>query len=209
MSKFFLRGSPHPIPVPPPHPNSLTQRNIPLVFALIELPSDIILGCFLTLFPFFSKKTFFGGSPHPTPVPPPHPNSPYPAEHSPGICAHRITIRHYFRMFFNFISFFQQKKTFFLGGGVHPTPPPWHPHPRYLRLWVHLHFWGQFEETLWDKLNNTNDIIKFLRVSELFLGMDGCSHMGTCMYRGNQWPPKKNFFFLIWVANINIYQGHC
>ena len=48
--------------------------------------------------------------------------------------------------------------------------------------------WG----TIWgDTLDNSSyssDII-FLHFSELFLWMDDCSHMGTCIYRGNQWPP--------------------
>ena len=92
--------------------------------------------------------------------------------------------------------------------GGNPTPPRTTP-THDLRPWVHLHFGGQFEETLWDKSNIANDIIKFLLFSELFLGMDGCSHMGTCMYRGNQWPPTlpQTSFLLIRDAIMNIYQG--
>ena len=84
-----------------------TPRYIPLVFEPIVLPSDTILGCFLTLLPCLRNFFFWGVGP-----------------------------------------------------------------------WVHLHFGGHFEETLWDKSNNPSDIIKFLRFLELFLGMDGCSRMG-------------------------------
>ena len=84
---------------------------------------------------------------------------------------------------------------FFLGRWCNTHPTPCHPNPWFTPM-------GKFDETLWDKSNNANDIIKFLRFSELFLGMDGCSRMGSCIYRGNQWPPSH-----IWVVILNYIRG--
>ena len=106
-------------------------------------------------------------------------------------------------------NFFPCLSKIVFGRGVTPTPSPCHPNPWFTPMGSPSH-WGQFDETLWDKSNNANNIIEFLRFSELLLGMDGCSQMGTCMYSGNQWPHHpKTIFLLFWVAIMNIYQGHC